>query len=137
MQILPKSEPNEGPTDWFTGKVVITPLKAVSDNSKLSMSSVHFEAGARAAWHSHPCGQTLFVTDGIGVVQKRGEPIQIIRPGDVIWTEPGEEHWHGATSGQSMTHLAIQEVDEQGNFADWQEHVTDEEYSQQPEVGQA
>lgn len=132
MQILPKSDANQGPEAWFTGDVEITPLKAISDNSKLSISSVHFAAGARAAWHTHPKGQTLYVTDGIGVVQKRGGPIQIIRPGDVIWTEPGEEHWHGASSGQSMTHLAIQEVDEQGNFADWHEHVIDEEYNQQP-----
>lgn len=132
MQILPHSDSNQGPKEWFTGQVDIQPLKAVSENSKLSMSSVHFSAGARSAWHTHPRGQTLYVTDGTGVIQKRGEPVQIIRPGDVIWTEPGEEHWHGASAGAAMTHLAIQEVDEQSNFADWHEKVTDEEYGQQP-----
>lgn len=134
MQILPHSEPNQGPAEWFTGKVEIQPLKAVSENSKLSMSSVHFSAGARSAWHTHPKGQTLYVTEGIGVIQKRGEPAQIIRPGDVIWTEPDEEHWHGASADYEMTHLAIQEVDEQGNFAEWHEQVTDNEYGEQPKL---
>ena len=132
MQILPHSDAKQGPAEWFTGRVDIQPLKAVSENSKLSMSSVHFSAGARSAWHAHPKGQTLYVTDGIGVIQKRGELVQIIRPGDVIWTEPGEEHWHGASADGEMTHLAIQEVDDEGNFADWHEHVTDEEYNQPP-----
>jgi len=132
MQILPHSDVNQGPAEWFTGQVNIQPLKAVSDDSKLSMSSVHFSVGARSAWHTHPKGQTLYVTDGIGVIQKRGEPVQIIRSGDVIWTEPGEEHWHGASADSEMTHLAIQEVDDEGNFADWHDHVTDEEYNQQP-----
>lgn len=132
MKILPRNNTNPGPEDWFTGEVQVTPLKAASENSKLSMSSVHFSAGARSAWHTHPKGQTLYVTDGVGVIQKRGEPVQIIRPGDVIWTEPGEEHWHGASADTEMTHLAIQEVDEQGSFADWHEHVNDEEYNQQP-----
>jgi quercetin dioxygenase-like cupin family protein len=132
MQILPHSEVGQGPAEWFTGRVDIQPLKTVSESSGLSMSSVRFSAGARSAWHAHPKGQTLYVTDGIGVIQKRGEPAQVIRPGDVIWTEPGEEHWHGASADSEMTHLAIQEADEQGNFVDWHEHVTDEEYDQQP-----
>jgi len=116
------------------GKVTLQPLKAISENSQLSMSSVHFEAGARSAWHTHPKGQTLYVTEGLGVVQKRGESVQTIKPGDVIWTEPDEEHWHGASANQGMTHLAIQEVDDQGNFAHWGEKVTDEEYNQQAEA---
>lgn len=132
MQIIPKADTNQGPAEWFTGKVTVQALKPASENSKLSMSSVHFEASARAAWHTHPHGQTLYVTDGVGLVQKRGEPIQVIKPGDTIWTEPGEEHWHGASADQSMTHLAIQEVDDQGSFASWGDHVTDEEYGQQP-----
>lgn len=132
MQVLPHNDANQGSENWFTGKVLITSLKANTDTSSLSMSNVHFEAGARSAWHSHPKGQTLYVTDGVGVVQRRGEPVQVIKPGDVIWTEPGEEHWHGATTDSDMTHLAIQEVDERGNFADWGKHVTDEEYSKQP-----
>jgi quercetin dioxygenase-like cupin family protein len=137
MRILPRSDANQGPSEWFTGKVDIRPLKAVSENSKLSISSVHFSAGARSAWHTHPKGQTLYVTEGAGLIQKRGEPVQAIRPGEVIWTEPGEEHWHGASPGHDMTHLAIQEVDEQGNFAEWHEHVTDSEYSQPPKPGLA
>jgi len=137
MQILPHTNVTQGPADWFTGHVDIQPLKAVSGDSKLSMSSVHFSAGARSAWHTHPKGQTLYVTDGIGVIQKRGEPIQIIRSGDVIWTEAGEEHWHGAAAGCEMTHLAIQESDDQDSFANWHEHVTDEEYNRQPQVRKA
>lgn len=129
MKILPKENTNQGPEEWFTGKVQITPLKGTSESSKLSISNVQFEAGARSAWHSHPKGQTLYVTEGAGVIQMRGEPIQAIKPGDVIWTEPNEEHWHGASAGQSMTHLAIQEVDENGDFAKWGDKVTDEEYN--------
>lgn len=132
MQILPHNDKNQGPAEWFTGEVDITPLKGTSENSKLSISSVHFAAGARSAWHSHPEGQTLYVTEGVGVVQKLGEPVQIIRAGDVIWTEPGEEHWHGGSAENDMTHLAIQEEDENGSFADWGDKVTDEEYNQQP-----
>lgn len=132
MQILPHSDATQGPAEWFTGRVDMRPLKTVSEDSQYSISSVHFSAGARSAWHTHPKGQTLYVTDGIGVIQKRGVPIQVIRPGDVIWTEPGEEHGHGASTDMEMTHLAIQEVDNQGNFADWHEHVTDAEYQEQP-----
>ena len=98
----------------------------------MSMSLVSFATGARSAWHTHPHGQTLYVTEGFGMIQKRGEPIQTIQPGDVIWTEPGEEHWHGASIEHSMSHIAIQEVDENGNIADWGDHVTDDEYGQQP-----
>lgn len=132
MQKLPRNEPHQGSKELFTGDVKVQLLKPVSENSKLSMSNVSFKAGARSAWHTHPYGQTLYVTDGIGVIQKRGEPVQIIRPGDVIWTEPGEEHWHGASAKQDMTHLAIQGVDDEGNIADWGKHVTDEEYNEQP-----
>lgn len=134
MQILPHSDANQGPAEWFTGRVDSQPLKPLTEHSRYSMSSVHFTVGARSAWHTHPKGQTLYVTDGVGVIQKRGEPVQIIRPGDVIWTGPGEEHWHGASANSEMTHLAVQEVDEDGNFADWHEHVTDEEYNQQPNI---
>lgn len=130
MQILPRNNKAQGPEKWFTGQVDITSLKGTSDNSKLSMSSVHFNVGARSAWHSHPKGQTLYVTEGVGVIQKRGEPVQSIKVGDVIWTEPNEEHWHGASADTEMTHLAIQEEDAKGNFAVWGDKVTDEEYTQ-------
>jgi quercetin dioxygenase-like cupin family protein len=132
MKILPRTDTAEGSEEWFTGKVYVDTLKPASDAANFSVSSVHFTPGARAAWHSHPHGQTLYVTEGLGVIQRRGGSIELIRPGDVIWTEPGEEHWHGATATTFMTHIAIQSVDEQGNFADWKEHVTDEEYGQQP-----
>jgi quercetin dioxygenase-like cupin family protein len=133
MKILPKHGTNLGSEDNFTGKVELTPLKLSSEDSTLIISRVSFPARARSAWHSHPKGQTLYVIEGIGLIQKRGEPIQIIKTGDVIWTGPNEEHWHGASMNQPMTHLAIQDADERGNFISWGKHVTDEEYSQQPE----
>lgn len=134
MKKLSQAKTIEGPEEWFTGRVYVDSLKSATDDSQYSMSSVHFTPGARAAWHSHPHGQTLLVTEGVGLIQRRGGPIETIRPGDVIWTEPGEEHWHGASADNFMTHIAIQEVDGQGNFADWKEHVTDEEYGQQTEA---
>jgi quercetin dioxygenase-like cupin family protein len=90
--------------------------------------AVHFAPWARTAWHSHPCGQTLYVTEGMGLVQARGRPIIEIHPGDVIYTPTGEEHWLGATPGPYMTHVAMWEVDEQGVSANWSGHVSDEEY---------
>lgn len=132
MKILSRIGSHTGSPELFTGNVEVHPLKPATNSSKLTMSNVRFQAGARSAWHTHPHGQTLYVTDGVGVIQKRGEPIQIIRPGDVIWTEPGEEHWHGASAKEGMTHLAIQEVDEDGNIANWGKHVSDEEYRKQP-----
>ena len=132
MNKIPSSNPVQGPAEMFTGEVTIETIKPVSENSRLSISSVHFEPGARAAWHSHPHGQTLIVTEGVGVIQRKGEPIQLIKKGEVVWTEPNEEHWHGGSANSSMTHLAIQELDDQGNLATWGKHVTDEEYIQQP-----
>jgi quercetin dioxygenase-like cupin family protein len=91
---------------------------------------VRFSPGARTAWHSHPKGQTLYVTDGIGYVASRGGDRREIRPGDVVYIEPGEEHWHGATADRFMAHVAMQEADEHGEVATWGEHVTDQEYAQ-------
>ena len=88
-------------------------------------------AGARTAWHTHPRGQTLYVTDGIGYVGRRDGPVQQIRPGDVIYIEPNEEHWHGATADRFMAHVAIQEADENGHMVAWGQHVTDDEYGLQ------
>lgn len=122
-----------GPHDWFTGAVYIDTVAAPSAGSRLSASSVHFTPGARTAWHTHPNGQTIWVTEGVGLCQRRGGPIEVIRPGDRVFFEPGEEHWHGATSSRFMTHLAMLEVDDQGKSATWLEHVTDEEYGQQPQ----
>jgi quercetin dioxygenase-like cupin family protein len=121
-----------GPSDWFTGAVYIDSVAAPSAQSRLSASSVHFTPGARTAWHTHPNGQTIYVTEGIGLAQHRGGPIEVIRPGDRVFFEPGEDHWHGAGPDRFMTHLAMVEVDEEGNAATWDEHVTEEEYHAAP-----
>ena len=96
-----------GPSDWFTGAVRIDPLFSAPDPARVAAASVTFEPGARTAWHTHPLGQTLIVTSGAGLVQREGAPIQEVRPGDVVWFEPGEKHWHGATTRVAMTHIAI------------------------------
>jgi quercetin dioxygenase-like cupin family protein len=125
-------ETANGPSEWFTGAVFIDAVATPTGGSRLSASSVHFTPGARTAWHMHPNGQTIFVTEGIGVAQCRGEPIQFIRPGDRVFFEPGEEHWHGASPSHFMTHIAMLEVDDEGNAATWGDHVTDEEYASAP-----
>lgn len=133
MQITRNSiETTPGPSDWFTGTVHIDPVAAPSEPSRLAASSVHFTPGARTAWHTHPNGQTIYVSEGIGRCQRRGGPIEIIRPGDRVFFEPGEDHWHGATPDRFMTHLAMQQVDEQGNAVTWGQHVSDKEYSAAP-----
>jgi quercetin dioxygenase-like cupin family protein len=121
-----------GPSDWFTGSVYIDTVAAPTELSRLSASSVHFTPGARTAWHTHPNGQTIYVLEGVGLCQRRGGPIDVIRPGDRVFFEPGEEHWHGAAATRFMTHLAMLEVDDDGNAADWGEHVSDEEYAAAP-----
>jgi quercetin dioxygenase-like cupin family protein len=129
MEITENSLPTTpGPSDWFTGAVFIDTLATPSGPSRLSAASVHFTPGARTAWHTHPFGQTIYVTEGIGRCQRRGGPIVVIRPGDRVFFEPGEDHWHGAGPDRFMTHLAMQEVDDEGSPADWGEHVSDEEY---------
>ena len=126
-----------GPTEWFTGVVYIDTVAAPSDGSRLSASSVHFTPGARTAWHTHPNGQTIFVIEGVGLAQRRGGSIEIIRPGDRVFFEPGENHWHGAVPTRFMTHLAMLEVDDKGNNATWGDHVTDEEYRAAPSTEEA
>jgi quercetin dioxygenase-like cupin family protein len=118
---------NKGSDTWFTGTVRIDPLFAAHDPARASGASVTFEPGARSNWHSHPLGQTLIVTAGCGWVQAWGQPVQEIRPGDVIWTSPGEKHWHGAKATTSMTHIAIQEA-LGGKVVDWMEKVGDDQY---------
>ena len=111
--------------------VIISDLDVIAvpaPPARAAAASVHFTPGARTAWHTHPFGQTIFVTEGFGLCQRRGGPVEEIRPGDRVWFEPQEEHWHGAAPGRFMTHTAIQEVDESGNPATWGEHVTDAEY---------
>jgi len=121
-----------GPNDWFTGHVFIDAVATPSGSSQLAASSVHFTPGARTAWHSHPNGQTLFVTEGVGRCQRRGGPVEEIRAGDRVFFEPGEDHWHGAAPERFMTHMAMHQVDEAGTAATWGEHVTDEEYVAAP-----
>ena len=121
-----------GPSDWFTGAVYIDTVATPSGASRLSASSVHFTPGARTAWHAHPNGQTIYVLEGVGLAQGRGGPVEVIRPGDRVFFEPGEEHWHGAASARFMTHIAMLQVDEEGNSATWGEHVTDQEYAAAP-----
>jgi quercetin dioxygenase-like cupin family protein len=118
-----------GPGDWFTGPVFIDTVASPSGRSRLAASSVHFTPGARTAWHTHPNGQTIYVLEGIGLCCRRGGPVEEIRPGDRVFFEPGEEHWHGATANRFMTHLALQQADEEGTTVTWGEHVTDDEYA--------
>jgi quercetin dioxygenase-like cupin family protein len=118
----------KGPEAWFTGTVRIDPLHTAPDPARVAMASVTFEPGARTAWHTHPLGQTLIVTSGLGRVQRRGGPIEEIRPGDVVWFEPAEKHWHGASPNAAMTHIAIQES-LNGKPVDWLEKVTDAQYA--------
>jgi quercetin dioxygenase-like cupin family protein len=121
-----------GPSDWFTGAVYLDAVAIPSGPSRLQAMSVHFTPGARTAWHTHPNGQTIYVTEGVGRAQRRGGPIEVLRPGDRVFFEPGEEHWHGAGPDRFMTHIAMQEVDEAGSAATWGEQVSEEEYSAAP-----
>ena len=117
----------KGPTDWFTGAVRIDPLFQAPAPARVQGASVTFEPGARTAWHTHPLGQTLVVTSGLGWAQRWGGPIEEICAGDVVWFAPGEKHWHGATASTAMTHIAVQEQLE-GKTVDWMEQVSDEQY---------
>ena len=122
-----------GQAEYFTGNVRIDPLFQAPDPARASVASVTFELGARTAWHSHPLGQTLIVTAGNGLVQSWGEPIEKIRPGDVVWSPPGEKHWHGAAPTTTMTHISIVEQFD-GKSADWMEQVNDEQYQAEPKA---
>ncbi len=117
----------KGSADYFTGSVQVQELFPAYDPSRTSAGKVTFEPGARSAWHTHPLGQILIVTDGTGWVQQWGRPIEEIRKGDVIWIPPGVKHWHGATPSTAMTHIAIQEQ-LNGKAVEWMEKMTDEQY---------
>src|ERR1041385_5853335 len=124
MEITRNSlETTPGPSDWFTGAVYIDTIATASEPSCVGAASVHFTPGARTAWHTHPFGQTLFVTEGVGLCQRDGGQVEVIRPGDRVFVEPGENHWHGAAPNRFMTHLAIQEADDTGSVVTWGEHV--------------
>jgi quercetin dioxygenase-like cupin family protein len=117
----------KGQAEFFTGGVRVDPLASVRDPSRVAASYVTFEPGARTAWHTHPLGQTLVVTAGVGWVQQEGKPVEEIKPGDVVWIPPGLRHWHGASPTTAMTHIAITETLD-GKNSDWMEKVTDEQY---------
>ncbi len=122
------SQPSaKGPSDWFTGTVRIDPLYGVKAPARAAANTVTFEPGARTAWHTHPLGQALIVTAGHGRVQREGGAVEEIRPGDVVWFEPGEKHWHGASPTTALTHIAIQESLD-GKAVEWLEHVSDADY---------
>ncbi len=118
---------SKGPAEWFTGNVRIDPLHQAPAPARVSIANVTFEPGARTAWHSHPLDQTLIVTAGFGLVQSWDKPIEKIQPGDVVWFQPGEKHWHGAAPTTAMTHISIVEQAD-GKSADWMEKVSDKEY---------
>jgi quercetin dioxygenase-like cupin family protein len=130
MQITYNSlETAAGPSDWFTGRVYIDTIAAPVATARVAGALVHFSPGARTAWHTHPYGQTVYVTEGIGRCQRRGGPIEVIRPGDRVYFEPDEDHWHGAAPDRFMVHIAMQEIDDTGNPVTWGEHVTEEQYN--------
>jgi quercetin dioxygenase-like cupin family protein len=136
MQITRSSlNTNPGPGDSFTGAVFIDSVAQPTPPARVAASMVHFTPGARTAWHTHPIGQTIFVTEGVGVCQHEGGPVEVIRPGDRVFFEPGENHWHGAAPNRLMTHLAMQEADDSGSFVTWGRPVTDEEYAAAPPAG--
>jgi quercetin dioxygenase-like cupin family protein len=118
-----------GPSDWFAGDVYIDVVSTPSPTSKVMGGIVHFAPGARTAWHTHPAGQTIYVTEGISLVQRKGGAIEEVRPGDRVYIEPGENDWHGAPPKRFTVQLAYQEADQSGNHTTWGRPVTDAEYS--------
>jgi quercetin dioxygenase-like cupin family protein len=132
MDIRPAGAPTRrGPASYFTGTVWIDPINEAPAPARVMALRVSFEPGARTAWHTHPLGQTLHVLTGVGRVQKMGEPVREIRPGDTVWISPGEKHWHGASAETGMVHIAIQEV-LNGSQTEWMEHVSDDDYAAAP-----
>lgn len=116
-----------GPAEWFTGQVRMDPLFAPPEPARAQGALVTFEPGARTAWHTHPLGQTVIVTTGLGWAQSEGGPLEEIRPGDVVWFPPGVKHWHGAAPTTAMSHIAVQEMLDGKNVV-WLEHVSDAQY---------
>src|SRR4051794_30210055 len=120
MQITRSSiDTQHGPADWFTGDVYIDAVAVPAGSSDVAAASVHFTPGARTAWHTHPRGQTIFVTEGVGRCQCEGGEVQVIRPGDRVHFEPGENHWHGAAPNRFMVHLALHQSDDDGSTVAW------------------
>ena len=132
MQITRSSiDTEKGPGDWFAGDVYIDTVAARSGPSRAAAALVHFTPGAHTAWHTHPLGQTIYVVEGVGLCQREGGPVEVIRPGDRVFFEPGENHWHGGAPTRLMVHVAIHEADESGSSVTWGRHLTDEEYAVQ------
>ncbi len=129
MEVIRKADQQtvEGPSDYFTGRATITGQFQRPAPSRITGAIVRFEPGARTAWHSHPLGQTLIVTEGVGWTQIKGGPKLEFHAGDILWCPPEHKHWHGATPSSAMTHIAIQEAKD-GKNVSWMEKVTDEEY---------
>jgi quercetin dioxygenase-like cupin family protein len=135
MQITRSSiDTVKGPAEWFTGDVYIDAVAATPAPGRAQANLVHFTPGARTAWHTHPLGQTIYVTEGVGLCQRRGGPVEVLRPGDRVFFEPDEDHWHGAAPDRFMAHLALNEVDDEYPAAVWGDKVTDEEYAAPPRV---
>ena len=133
MQITRSSiDTQKGPAEWFHGDVYIDTVAVPAGSSTFAAAAVHFTPGARTAWHAHPHGQTIFITEGVGVCQRDGGPVELIRPGDRVFFEPGESHWHGAAPNRFMVHIAIHQRDDTGSSVAWGRHVSDEEYGQAP-----
>jgi quercetin dioxygenase-like cupin family protein len=122
----------KGTADWFTGSVFIDTISTPSETFPVGAAMVHFTPAARTAWHTHPHGQTIHVIEGVCLCQRKGGAIETVHPGQTVYFEPGEVHWHGAAPDRFMTHLAMQLADESGSSVTWLEHVNDEEYGQQP-----
>ena len=120
-----------GPAEYFTGAVWLDDLTGGAP-SRVKVARVSFEPGARTAWHTHPHGQTIWITEGVGLCQREGGPIEVVRPGDRVFFEPGAHHWHGATAGRFMVHVAMHQADDTGSNVTWGDHVTDEQYAAQP-----
>lgn len=130
QQITPAGSqaPSMGSTEYFTGRVRVDPLFTPNASINASAAYVSFEPGARSAWHTHPAGQRLVVTSGVGLTQEWGQPVQTLRQGDVVWCPPGVKHWHGAAPTSAMTHLAVGS-NVNGVTVNWMEKVTDEQYN--------
>jgi quercetin dioxygenase-like cupin family protein len=125
----------KGPAEWFTGEVYLETLAVPAGGSTAAATNVRFAPGARTAWHVHPHGQTIYVTEGVGRCQREGGPVQLIRAGDCVFFEPGENHWHGAAPDRFMAHIALQQIDQSGTAVSWGRQVSDEEYVVDPTSG--
>lgn len=123
-----------GPADYFTGDVKVdAPFSSGDEFKDYQGAMVHFEAGARTAWHTHPKGQTIYIISGEGRAQTEGEAVRKLLPGDVVWFPADEKHWHGAAPNSAMSHMAIQSPDEKGDVVTWLEQVSDEDYTAEPQ----